>query len=82
METYKTTQEQKLENARKHVKRIKGFSTRTLCVFVLVNVFIIFSNVIADGKGFNNMDNYYTAFFSGFRLIGSAVYRFLVVSCF
>ena len=25
METYKTTQEQKLENARKHVKRIKGF---------------------------------------------------------
>ena len=56
METYKTTQEQKLENARKHVKRIKGFYTHAL-VFVLVNVFIIFSNAIADGKGFNDIDN-------------------------
>ena len=68
METYKTTQEQKLENARKHVKRIKGFYTHVL-VFVLVNVFIIFSNAIADGKGFNDMDNYYTAFFWGFGLL-------------
>ena len=68
METYKTTQEQKLENARKHVKRIKGFYTHAL-VFVLVNVFIIFSNVIADGKGFNNMYNYYTSFFWGFGLL-------------
>ncbi len=68
METYKTTQEQKLENARKHVKRIKGFYTHAL-VFVLVNVFIIFSNVIADGKSFNDIDNYYTAFFWGFGLL-------------
>ena len=68
METYKTTQEQKLENARKHVKRIKGFYTHAL-VFVLVNVFIIFSNVIADGKGFNDTYNYYTAFFWRFGLL-------------
>lgn len=68
METYKTTQEQKLENARKHVKRIKGFYTHAL-VFVLVNVFIIFSNAIVDGKGFNDIDNYYMAFFWGFGLL-------------
>ena len=72
METYKTTQEQKLENARKHVKRIKGFYTHVL-VFVLVNVFIIFSNVIADGKGFNDIDNYYTALFWGFGLLAHAM---------
>ena len=68
METYKTSQEQKLENAKKHVKKIKGFYTHAL-VFVLVNLFIIFSNGFIENKGLENMDNYYTAFFWGFGLL-------------
>lgn len=80
METYKTTQEQKLENARKHVKRIKGFYTHAL-VFVLVNVFIIFSNAIADGKVLMILI-IITRLFSGVSAYWLMVYRFLVVSCF
>lgn len=68
METYNTTPQQRLENARKQVKKMKGFYIHAT-VFVLVNLLIIFSNAVVDGKGFETMDNYYTAFFWGFGLL-------------
>ena len=68
METHITTQQQRLENAQKRVKTMKGFYIHAL-VFVLVNLFIIFSNAFIEGEGFKTMDNYYTAFFWGFGLL-------------
>ena len=75
METYNYTQEQRLENARKQVKRMKGFYVHAI-VYVLVNLLIIFSNAVLDGKGFADLDNYYTAIFWGFGLLahGLAVF--------
>ena len=66
METYSTNE--RLGRAKRKVKAIKGFYIHAL-VYVLVNLFIIFSNGFADKKGFADMDSYYTAIFWGFGLL-------------
>jgi len=65
METYTND---KLERARKKVKSIKGFYIHAL-VYVLVNLFIIFSNGFVEKNGFADMDSYYNAIFWGFGLL-------------
>lgn len=48
METYTTTTEQKLANAQRRVKKIKGFYIHAT-VYVFVNLFIIISNGVEGG---------------------------------
>lgn len=66
METYSTNE--RLDRVKRKVKAIKGFYIHAL-VYVLVNLFIIFSNGFVEKNGFGNMDNYYTAIFWGFGLL-------------
>lgn len=67
METYHTPN-QKLENAKKHVKRIKGFYIHAI-VYICVNLFIVVANSIDSHKGFADADGYMTALFWGFGLL-------------
>ncbi len=70
METYTTTQEQRLSAAQKQVKRIKGFYTH-LTVYVLVNLFIIAGNIWDAPTHWFGYDSFATAIFWG---IGLAVH--------
>ena len=67
METYTTTQEQRLAAAQKQVKRIKGFYTH-LTVFVLVNLFIIAGNIWDAPTHWFGYDSFATAIFWGIGL--------------
>lgn len=68
METYNSTQDQKFENAKRHVKKIKGFYIHAI-VYICVNLFIIVSNSMDSSKGFSDTDGYVTAIFWGFGLL-------------
>lgn len=59
---------EKLERAKRKVRRIKGFYIHAL-VYLLVNLLIIFSNGFAEKNGFADMDSYYTAILWGFGLL-------------
>lgn len=67
MENFNRTDLRYLE-AQKQVKRMKGFYIHAI-VYVLVNIFIIFSNAVLDHQGFGTMDNYWTAVFWGIGLV-------------
>ena len=67
METYSSTNT-KLENAKKQVKRIKGFYIHAI-VYICVNLFIIVANSLDSSKGFADADGYMTALFWGFGLL-------------
>ena len=70
METYSynTTENQKLLDAQKKVKRIKGFYIHAL-VYVCVNLLIIFGNMYESGTNFFFYDTFATAFFWGIGLL-------------
>ena len=61
--------------AKKRVKRLKGFYIHAV-VYFLVNLFIIAQNV-QSGSGLTNMNNYWTAIFWGVGLLGHAISVFL-----
>lgn len=67
METYSSTNA-KLESAKKHVKRIKGFYIHAI-VYICVNLMIIASNSLVANDGFADADGYITALFWGFGLL-------------
>jgi hypothetical protein len=71
METYSSTNT-KLENAKKQVKRMKGFYIHAI-VYICVNLFIIVANSIESSKGFADADGYMTALFWGFGLLAHAM---------
>lgn len=71
METYSSTNT-KLENAKKQVKRMKGFYIHAI-VYICVNLFIIVANSIESSKGFEDADGYMTALFWGFGLLAHAM---------
>lgn len=75
METYNTTSQQRLENAKKQVKRMKGFYIHAI-VYICVNLMIIVSNSLVAKNGFADADGYMTALFWGFGLLahGLAVF--------
>lgn len=71
METYSSTNA-KLESAKKHVKRIKGFYIHAI-VYICVNLMIIISNSLVAKNGFADTDGYMTALFWGFGLLAHAM---------
>lgn len=71
METNNSTNT-KLENAKKQVKRIKGFYIHAI-VYICVNLMIIVSNSILAHKSFADADGYMTALFWGFGLLAHAM---------
>ena len=71
METY-SSKNTKLESAKKHVKRIKGFYIHAI-VYICVNLFIIVANSLDSSKGFADADGYMTALFWGFGLLAHAM---------
>ena len=71
METYSSTNT-KLENAKKQVKRMKGFYIHAI-VYICVNLFIIVANSLDSSKGFADADGYMTALFWGFGLLAHAM---------
>lgn len=75
METHDTS-DQKLEKAKKHVKKIKGFYVHAI-VYICVNLFIIISNSIESNKGFADADGYMTALFWGFGLLAHGLSVFV-----
>lgn len=62
--------------AKKRVKRIKGFYIHAM-VYFIVNLIIIFSNAILEHKGFSNIENYYTAIFWGIGLFAHGLSVFM-----
>ena len=69
METYTNT---KLENAKKQVKRMKGFYIHAI-VYICVNLMIIVSNSLVAQNGFEDANGYMTALFWGFGLLAHAM---------
>jgi len=74
METYTSTSDQKLENAQKRVKCIKGFYTHAT-VYLFVNLFLIGSAYVENPQSILTTVPYLTAFFWG---IGLAAHGFSV----
>ena len=72
METYTTTQEQRLAAAQKQVKRIKGFYIHVV-VYVCVNALIISGNAIEGLSNLMNSEPYMTALFWGIGLAAHAL---------
>ena len=72
-----TEKDIKYLEAKKRVKRIKGFYTHLL-VYVVVNVFIISQNLrLKTELDYANIDNYWTALFWGVGLLGHGLSVFL-----
>ncbi len=67
METYTLTEQEKLENAQKAVKKIKGFYIHAL-VYVCVNIFIIGSCTVENVNNLFQIETYMTSIFWGFGL--------------
>lgn len=74
METYSFTTTEKLEDAKRRVKKMKGFYIHAT-VFLFVNLFIIISCYIGDASSVLTSDPYMTAIFWG---IGLAAHGFSV----
>lgn len=74
METYNFNQEERLVQAQKRVKSIKGFYTHAT-VFLFVNTFIIISCSINDPANLFTADPYMTSLF---WVIGLAAHGFSV----
>ena len=74
METYTLTSDEKLAEARRKVKCIKGFYTHAT-VYFFVNLFIIVSCYMDNPQSLKTSDPYMTALFWG---IGLAVHGFSV----
>lgn len=72
METYNNTPNTKLEEAKRAVKKIKGFYIHAI-VYICVNLFIIVSNSIESSQGFADADGYMTALFWGFGLLAHGI---------
>ena len=62
--------------AKKRVKRIKGFYIHAL-IYVLVNVGLIITNTSITGEGFSSIDTYWTAICWGIGLAGHGLSVFL-----
>lgn len=67
METYHSTPAEKLVQAQRKVKRMKGFYIHAT-VYLFVNIFIIASCYIDQPKSLTTSDPYMTAVFWGFGL--------------
>lgn len=67
METYTSTQKQRLAAAQKHVKRIKGFYIHGT-VFIFVNFLIILGNIWETPMSWLNYDTFGPALFWGIGL--------------
>lgn len=74
MENYNSNEIKYLE-AKKRVKRLKGFYIHGT-VYILVNLFLIANNV-QRGMNFSDINNYWTAIFWGVGLLGHALSVFL-----
>ena len=74
METYTLNSDQKLENAQKRVKCIKGFYNHAT-VYLFVNLFLIISSYVENPHSIFTLEPYITAFFWG---IGLAAHGFSV----
>ena len=68
METYNLTSGEKLAQAQRKVKCIKGFYIHAT-VYIFVNIFIIGSCYIEDPQSINTLDPYMTALFWGIGLV-------------
>ena len=68
-------QEIRYTEAKKRVKRLKGFYIH-LAVYILVNIFIIANNM-KETHDITNIENYWTAIFWGIGLAGHASSVFL-----
>lgn len=73
METY-NEDNHKYEEARKTVKKLKGFYVHAV-VYVLVNLFIIAGNT-QQGQSLTDMDNYWTAILWGVGLLAHGIGTF------
>lgn len=63
--------------AKKRVKRLKGFYTHFL-IYTVVNVFIISQNLkLKTNYDYTDLDNYWTAIFWGVGLLGHGLSVFL-----
>ncbi len=72
METYTTTQQQRLENAQKRVKKVKDFYYHAI-VYVLVNIVIIGGNIYTGLDKMISYEPYTTAIFWGFGLLAHGI---------
>lgn len=68
METYHFNQDEKLSQAQKRVKSIKGFYVHAT-VFVCVNLFIIIANAVDHVESLLTADPYMTALLWGIGLL-------------
>lgn len=68
METYTLTSDQKLVNAKRKVKNMKGFYIHT-AVYVFVNIFIIAGCYTDNPQSWNTSEPYMTALFWGIGLL-------------
>lgn len=66
-------EEIKYQEARKRVKKIKGFYSHLL-VYIVINIMIILLNYqnLAPGESYFQFKNFFTAFFWGIGLVAHA----------
>ncbi len=77
MENY-TEKDIRYLEAKKRVKRIKGFYSHLL-VYILVNAMIVFINIhnLKPGESYFKYENFFTAFFWGIGLLAHGLSVFL-----
>lgn len=78
MEIIKDKNEIKYLEAKKRVKKLKGFYTH-LAIYLLVNLLIVFINIqdLKPGESYFKYENFITLFFWGIGLIAHAMSVFV-----
>lgn len=78
MEIIKDKSEIKYLEAKKRVKKLKGFYTH-LTIYILVNLLIVFINIqdLKPGESYFRWENFITLFFWGIGLLAHAMSVFV-----
>ena len=78
METYTQTNDIRLQEAVKRVKKIKGFYTHAI-VYLIINIMIVIINIqnLRSGESYFKFENFFTAFFWGIGLLSHALSVFI-----
>ena len=78
MEIIKDKNEIKYLEAKKRVKKLKGFYTH-LAIYLLVNLLIVFINIqnLKPGESYFKFENFVTLFFWGIGLLAHAMSVFV-----
>ena len=78
MDTNLQTNDIRLQEAVKRVKKIKGFYTHA-AVYVIINIMIIIINIqnLKSGESYFKLENFFTAFFWGIGLLSHALSVFI-----